>query len=79
MKKRETKLERLTNMIEWDNWENESDESYMEISEVLYSRLEWIKEQIEDSDIDKDGKEEAYETIEMLEILLEGMKDKEIK
>lgn len=50
----ETLLERYTkvalNTINWSNWEDE-DGSYFKLGDVYYSKLEWLKEHIEDEEM----------------------------
>lgn len=50
----ETLLERYTktalNTINWSNWEDE-DGSYFKLGDVYYSKLEWMKEHIEDEEM----------------------------
>jgi hypothetical protein len=70
------KYEQLVNLIEWDNWTHENSGKQWQISEVLHCRLDWLKEQISTNTIDK---EEALSTIEMIQIFVEGIKDKDIK
>ena len=37
-----SKIENLLKEINWENWT--IDNEYMDISEVLFSKLEWLKE-----------------------------------
>jgi hypothetical protein len=82
-----SKYEELVNAITWDNWEKTTDkgelifkkngeQDFFQISEVLYCRLDWLKEQIQSDTIEK---EEALDTIEMLQIFVSGIKDTQIK
>jgi len=76
-----SKYEKLVNEIIWDNWEKtELDKAgnvkYWEISEVLYCRLDWLKEQIKSDTVEKD---EVLDTISMLQILISGITDNQLK
>lgn len=77
----ETKYERLVGAIEWDNWtKTEPDKTgevqHWAISEVLYCRLDWLKEQIQSGTLEQD---EALDTINMLQILISGITDNQLK
>ncbi len=52
------------------------DVQYWEISEVLYCRLDWLKEQLESNTIEK---EEALDTISMLQVFVSGITDNQLK
>jgi len=43
------------NAITWSNWENE-DKTHMKLGEVYWSKLDWIKDELDEDD-------EAYDTI----------------
>lgn len=76
---KESKYDKLANEIEWGNWihnEGEQNEKYWQISEVLYCRLDWLKEQLESNTLEKD---EALQTIEMLQVFVSGIKDEQLK
>ncbi len=47
------------NAIIWDNWENE-DKTHMKLGEVYWSKLDWIKDELDEDD-------EAYDTINDLQ------------
>ena len=79
----ENKYDRLANEINWENWEHEGKKSgkgeakkYFQISEVLYCRLDWLREQIETGTVDKD---EAFDTIKMTQDIISGIKDSQLK
>ena len=57
-------IENLNNEISWDNWQGEKGK-YFEIEDVFYSRLEWLRDFINNNTI-VDDKEEHFETIDML-------------
>ena len=71
----------LTDCIEWENWhddeaEQKTDEQvFLPISGVVYSRLQWLKEQIESGDIDTD---EALETIELAQVMVDNVPDRDL-
>lgn len=60
----------LESQIDWENWrEDESPHKFYKVSGVLYSRLEWLREQINSGgEIDA---EEAKDTISMCQEALE--------
>ena len=77
----ESRYEKLVNKITWDNWEKteldgKGNIQHWEISEVLYCRLDWLKEQIKSDTIEKD---EALETIKMAQVLISGITDNQLK
>jgi hypothetical protein len=79
----ETKYDRLADEINWENWEHDGKrsgkgetEKYFQISEVLYCRLDWLKEQIETGTVDED---EALDTIRMAQDMISGIKDSQLK
>lgn len=43
------------NVVNWQNWENE-DKTHMKLGEVYWSKLDWIKDELDEDD-------EAYDTI----------------
>lgn len=43
------------NEVNWSNWENE-DKTHMKLGEVYWSKLDWIKDELDEDD-------EAYDTI----------------
>jgi hypothetical protein len=79
MKNGKQKYDELVNEIDWSNWvhnEGTPKEKLWEISEVLYCRLDWLKEQLESNTVEID---EAKDTIEMLQIFITGIKDTDLK
>ena len=78
MKNGKKKYDELVNEIDWSNWkhnEGTPKEKPWEISEVLYCRLDWLKEQLESNTVELD---EAKDTIKMLQTFITGIKDKDI-
>jgi hypothetical protein len=82
--KQVSKLNLLSASIEWENWhDDEAEQSskntaaqiYFPVSGVVYSRLQWLKEQIASGDIEID---EALETIEMAQVMVDGVKDNDL-
>lgn len=47
------------NAVNWENWENE-DGTYFKLGDVYWSKLDWIKETLDEDD-------EAYDTINDLQ------------
>src|ERR1035437_2032499 len=78
MKNGKQKYDELVNEIAWSNRkhnEGTPKEKPWEISEVLFCRLDWLKEQLESNTVELD---EAIDTIKMLQIFISGIKDKVI-
>jgi hypothetical protein len=66
MKNAKQKYDELVNEIDWSNWkhnEGTPKEKLWEISEVLYCRLDWLKEQLESNTVELD---EAKDTIKTM-------------
>jgi hypothetical protein len=62
----------LAQQINWDNWEDEEATTdgrkrYMKVTDVLYSRLEWMADMAREN---KEENEEHLETIKMVQELL---------
>ena len=79
MKTGKQKYDELAGEIDWSNWkhnEGEPTEKPWEISEVLFCRLDWLKEQIESGTVEKD---EAKDTINMIQTFITGIKDKDLR
>lgn len=67
-----SKIENLLKEINWENWT--IDNEYMDISEVLFSKLEWLKECIQPY-IDENS-EEHLDTINQVQELLKHINEK---
>ena len=76
MKNGKQKYDELVKKIDWSNRvhnEGKPTEKPWEISEVLFCRLDWLKEQIESGTVEKD---EAKDPIEMIQTFITGIKIK---
>lgn len=76
-KENQEKYNNLLASINWDNWHDEEKNRYFDLTEVLFNRLEWLKEFI---NLDEDSDDSEHnDTIEMLQQLLELLDEKKIK
>lgn len=71
-------LAKLSGKIIWENWATEETQKdgspvYMKVTEVLYSRLEWMRDLMNE---DEDENAEHIETIDMVQQLLAAIKSK---
>lgn len=74
------KFDNLIKDINWENWEKETEQcdeqvEYFDLCEVLYNKLEWVKENIANNIED----EEHYDTLTEVQILLSLLSEKKIK
>lgn len=77
------KLEDLINEISWDNWKVEEDYKgkskdgeYWDITEVLYCKLEWLKELVKE---EIENNEEEIDTVNQVQKLLELIDESKIR
>ena len=68
-------IKSISEEINWDNWKEEpcsGEKEIWEVPEVLFCRLDWLKEQLLDS-LDSDEYDEAEDTIRWCQMLLERL------
>ena len=70
------KYDNLISEINWYNWHNKENNKYFDLSEVLYLRLEWIKDYFS---IDDEDNSEHINTIDIVQQLLQLLDEKKIK
>ena len=75
-------LDNIISEINWDNWKVDEDykgkskDEYWDLSEVLYCKLNWIKELIQQYE-GEDGEE--IDTINQMQALLELIDEEKLK
>ena len=74
------KFDNLIKCIHWENWQKETEQcdeqiEYFDLCEVLYSKIEYLKENI----VINIEEEEHYDTLTELQLLLSLLSEKKIK
>ncbi len=70
------KYEKLIESINWENWkEDDVPNKYMDLTSVLYSKLDWLKEQL----IPSDDLDEQVDTIDSVHLLLDILNEQKIE
>ena len=75
-------IEEISQEISWDNWKDEETEKYWEVPEVLFCKLQWIIEKLQEDDQYNDEESNNSEYIDTLlqcSKLLETLDDNGIK
>lgn len=74
------------NLINWENWIVDKDYSgkskdgeYWDITEVLYCKLDWIKERLKEDKNQEDDNSEFIETLEIVQKILEKLDEEKLK
>ena len=70
-------IEEISQEISWDNWKDEETGKYWEVTEVLYSKLQWTLEKL--SQEDEDINSELIDALIQCQKLLETLDDNGIK
>jgi len=70
-------IEEISQEISWDNWKDEETGKYWEVTEVLYSKLQWVLEKL--SQEDEDINSELIDALIQCQKLLETLDDNGIK
>ena len=70
-------IEEISQEISWDNWKDEETGKYWEVSEVLYSKLQWTLEKL--SQEDEDINSELIDALIQCQKLLETLDNNGIK
>ena len=75
-------IEEISQEISWDNWKDEETGNYWEVSEVLYSKLQWVIERLCEDDQyndEENNNSEYIDTLLQCSKLLESLDDNGIK
>lgn len=77
------------NLINWENWVVDKDYTgkskdgeYWDITEVLYCKLDWIKERLEEDNqynSEEDDNSEFVEALEIVQKILEKLDEEKLK
>ena len=75
-------IEEISQEMSWDNWKDDETGDYWNVPEVLYCKLQWLKERLIEDDQyndEENDNSEFIDTITQCSKLLETLDDNGIK